>query len=80
MEAKVIENIYENGKRISTQRITYEKSDDLFTLANLHRQYESVCKRLSENSSTSDSTYLISEKERLEHEIEAQEAIVRLYE
>ena len=80
MKTEVMENTYKNGKRISMQKVTYDMSDDLFTLANLHRQYESVCKRLEENDGVSDSTYMLSEKERLEHEIEAQETIVYQYE
>ena len=79
MKTEVIENTYENGKRISMQKVTYEKSDDLFTLANLQRQFESICRKIEEENTT-DYTYLLAEKERLESEIQAQQAMIDQYE
>lgn len=79
MKTEVVENTYENGKRISMQKVTYDKSDDLFTLANLQRQYEGICRKIEEGSIT-DSAYLLAEKERLETEIQAQQAIIDQYE
>lgn len=80
MKTEVIENTYENGKRVSTQKVTYDKSDDLFTLANLQKQYESICRRIEESDGSTDTSYLQSEKARLEEEISAQQNIVDNYE
>ena len=45
MKVVVNSNRYESGKRVSEQTVTYDKSDDLYTLANLQRRYESVCEQ-----------------------------------
>lgn len=80
MKTEVIENTYENGRRVSTQKVTYDKSDDLFTLANLQKQYESICHRIEESDSSADTSYLQSEKTRLEEDIATQQKIVDNYE
>ena len=80
MKTEVIDSTYENGKRIVTQKVTYEKSDDLFVLANLQKQYENVCRRIEENSENSDISHWMSEKARLEDELSSQQEIIDNYE
>lgn len=80
MKTEVIGNIYEDGKRISTQKVIYDKSDDLYVLANLQKQYENICQRIEELEPGVDSTYLLSEKSRLEGAIAEQEEIINNYE
>lgn len=79
MTTEIISDSYENGKRISTQRVTYDKSDDLFALANYQRQYENVCTQLSAAPVGSDITFLQAEKTRLEGELVLQQAVVDGY-
>lgn len=79
MITEITSNIYENGKRISMQRVTYDKSDDLYALANYQRQYENICVQLAAAPDGGDTTFLQSEKIRLEHELAAQQTIVDGY-
>lgn len=77
MTTEITSTTYENGKRVETQRITYEKSDDLYSLANVQRRYENICKQIKENGETEN---LLAEKARVQAEVEAWEKIVAGYE
>ena len=79
MTTEVTSTTYTGGKRVTMQRVTYEKSDDLYALANTHRQHETICAQLAAAPAGSDTTYLQTEKIRLEGEITAQQAIVDGY-
>ena len=79
MRAEVTSNSYENGNRVEIQRVIYEKSDDLFTLANLQRRYERVCKRIEETTNETIIENLQAEKEKLAAEISAMESYVAGY-
>ena len=78
MVTEITSSTYEGGKRIEIQRVTYEKSDDLYALANAQRRYENLCTQLE----TAEGDYrerLQGEKERLEAEIAEKERIVAGY-
>ena len=80
MNTEIVGNTYENGKRVSMQKVTYDKSDDLFKLANLQRQYEVVCTRLENLEEGADASAVESEKVRLEANITEQTAYINGYE
>ena len=82
MITEVVSNSYADGKRISTQKVTYDKSDDLYTLANLQRRHEHTCELLANPPSgytEKNIEHLEAEKASLEAEIAAQEAIINGY-
>lgn len=79
MTTETTSSTYENGKRIEVQRVIYEKSDDLYALANLQRRYENVCKQIETAVEGDELESLNSEKARLAAEIEAKESIVAGY-
>lgn len=79
MTTETTSSTYENGKRIEVQRVIYEKSDDLYALANLQRRYENVCKQIETAVEGDDLESLNAEKARLAAEIEAKESIVAGY-
>jgi len=76
---EIVGNVYQNGKRIATQKVTYEKSDDFYALANLQRNYESVCEQIANAPADGNTSHLLAEKARLEGEISAQEQIISGY-
>ena len=69
MKTEVTSNTYENGQRVEIQRVIYDKSDDLFTLANFQRHYERVCKQIEESTNATVIAQLQGEKERLAADI-----------
>lgn len=80
MKTEITGNSYENGKRVEIQKVTYDKSDDLYTLANLQKQYENITQQIDSSSEQGKvSDYLIDEKEHLESEILRQQNIVNGY-
>lgn len=79
MKTEIVGNTYENGKRVSNQRVYYDKSDDLFTLANLQRNYENICTQLDDCQDSDRKERLAREKTRLESELEAQETLISGY-
>lgn len=79
MKTEIVGNTYENGKRVSSQRVYYDKSDDLFTLANLQRNYENICAQLDDCQDSDRRERLAREKTRLESELEAQETLISGY-
>lgn len=48
MKKETVKVSYIDGRRIAEERTTYEKSDDLFSLANLQRQYENILRMEAE--------------------------------
>lgn len=80
MKVEIIGNTYADGKRIATQKVTYDKSDDLFALANLQRQLENIETHIAEASTETDIEVLLSEKQRIATEVAAQAEIVNGYE
>ena len=79
MKTEVISNDYVDGKRVSTQKVTYNKSDDLYTLASLQRKYERICTQVAETTNEDELSLLNAEKASLEAELNAQEEIVNGY-
>lgn len=80
MTTEITSTKYENGKRVEVQRVTYEKSDDLYALASVQRRYENLCKQIDNAAEGSDLESLQAEKAKLEAELEAKENIVAGYE
>lgn len=79
MVTTVISNTYANGRRTATQEVTYTKSEDLFQLANLQRQYEEVQKNIAENTDEQRLERLLVERTRIETDRAAQQLIVDGY-
>lgn len=80
MTTEITSTKYENGKRVEVQRVTYEKSDDLYALASVQRRYENLCKQIDNVAEDTDLESLQAEKAKLEAEIEERENIVAGYE
>lgn len=80
MTTEITSTKYENGKRVEVQRVIYEKSDDLYALANAQRRYENLCKQIDNAAEGTDLESLQVEKAKLEAEIEERENIVAGYE
>lgn len=79
MTTKLINVRYEEGKRIATQEIVHNKSDDLYTLANLQRRYESLCAMIANPPEGYDTERLATDKAELEAEISLQEGYLAGY-
>lgn len=79
MKTEVVSNEFVDGKRVSTQKVTYNKSDDLFTLANLQKKYERLCTQIAESTDEENKVFLNSEKEEVEAQILAQEELIKGY-
>ena len=79
MTTEITSTKYENGKRVEVQRVIYEKSDDLYALANAQRRYENVCRQIETAAEGADLENLRAEKAKLEAEISAKETIVAGY-
>ena len=80
MTTETTSSTYENGKRVEVQRVTYEKSDDLYALASVQRRYENLCKQIDNAAEDTDLESLHAEKAKLGAEIEERENIVSGYE
>ena len=80
MTTEITRTKYENGKRVEVQRVTYEKSDDLYALASVQRRYENLCKQIDNAAEGTDLESLQAEKAKLEAELEEKENIVAGYE
>ncbi len=80
MTTEITSTKYENGKRVEVQRVTYEKSDDLYALASVQRRYENLCKQIDNATEGTDLESLQAEKVKLEAELEEKENIVAGYE
>lgn len=80
MTTEITSTKYENGKRVEVQRVIYEKSDDLYALANAQRRYENLCKQIDNAAEGTDLESLQAEKAKLEAELEEKENIVAGYE
>lgn len=80
MTTEITSTKYENGKRVEVQRVTYEKSDDLYALASVQRRYENLCRQIDNAAEGTDLESLQAEKAKLEAELEEKENIVAGYE
>lgn len=78
MQTEIISNVYDNGKRVSVQRVTYTKSEDYMKYGSLQQQYEKICSQLEAGTGSKD--FLTSEKERLDKLLVEQKAILDGYE
>jgi hypothetical protein len=79
LNIEIIGNQYVNGKRVSSQKVTYDKSDDLFTLANLNKQYESICEQIDNSAEGADISYMKRDRDAILAKIKEQQAIVDGY-
>ena len=79
MTTKLVNVRYENGQRIATQEVVHRKSDDLYTLANLQRRYESLCAMIANPPEGYDTERLATDKAELEAEILLQEGYLAGY-
>lgn len=76
----IISTNYKDGKRISNAMITVDKSDDLYTLASLQRQYENNIVAIADaKSKGADVANLEKEGQRLKDAIDEQQTIVDGY-
>lgn len=81
MKVIVNSNRYENGKRVSEQTVTYDKSDDLYTLANLQRRYEAVCEQAAIAAAENEEVpaHLVDSMASIKAELEEMQALVDGY-
>ena len=79
MTIETVSVAYQNGRRVAQQKVTFEKSDDLFALANLYRQHEIICTQIAAVPPGVDTSALNAEKTRLEGEIIIQQGYVDGY-
>ena len=79
MTTEITASEYANGQRISTQRVTYNRSDDLQMLTNLYRQYEGISYQIATAPAEADLSYITAELNRVAAEITAQKEIVAGY-
>ena len=81
MKVVVNSNRYESGKRVSEQTVTYDKSDDLYTLANLQRRYEAVCEQaaVAEAENGEVPAHLVDSMANIEAELKEMQALVDGY-
>lgn len=80
MTTKVIKSTYENGQRVVEQLVMYDKSDDLFTLANIQRRYERLVKSLETAIDEAEINSIKESMKLVEAEIAEQQAIIDGYE
>lgn len=80
MTTTVINSVYENGQRVVTQKVEYDKSDDLFTLANLQRRYERMCQDLEVATTETEIQRIQENIAEIQVQIEEQQKIVDGYE
>lgn len=79
MTTEIKSSTYQDGKRIEVQKVTYEKSDDLYALASVQRRYENLCRQIDNATEGTDLESLQAEKAKLEAEIEEKESVVAGY-
>ena len=71
---------YENGKRVAMQKVTYDKSDDLFTLADMQRQLEALIRQREANEANGKSSSRLQEEiDKLTSDIAFQQNIIDGY-
>lgn len=79
-KTKIISTKYDDGQRISEAVITVDRSDDLYTLAALQRQYESVRSAIAEaKAKGTDTTAMEKDLVRIKAQLDEQQAIVDGY-
>lgn len=77
---EIVSTTYKDGKRISNTIVTIDKSDDLFTLASLQRQYENnIVAQADAKSKGADISNLTKEGARIKASLDEQQAIVDGY-
>lgn len=79
MKTEITGSTYEDGKRVEIQRVIYEKSDDIYILANLTRRYERLCNQIEKAKDDTVLENLKAEKEKLTLEISEQESVIAGY-
>ncbi len=79
MTTKLVNVRYEDGKRIATQEVVHSKSDDLYSLANLQRRYESLCSLILNPPDGYEAARLEEEKAGLENEMSIYEGYIDGY-
>lgn len=80
MTIEVISNSYSGRNRVQNQNAIYEKSDDLYELANLQRRYENIIRQIEQAiEEGKDTERLLEEKVRIEDAMETQQGYVDGY-
>ena len=79
MESIIKSTEYVNGTRVTVQNVTYTKSEDVRTLANLYSQLSMVLSRIETSDDVNVLEALAKERKSVEAKIAEQEAIVAGY-
>lgn len=79
MITEIISNSFTADKRTSMQRVTFDKSDDLFMLASKQRRYEDIRATILNPPEGYDVTGLQAELEALKAEIAEYEGYIASY-
>lgn len=75
----IISTKYENGKRLSSQIVTYTKSEDVQALADILRQIENIENDIEREQDSASKIRLNTYKEELLEKLEVQQGYVDGY-
>lgn len=79
MTTEIISSSVKNGQRIVTQRVIYDKSDDLFALANYQRSCEQLTEKLVAAKTEDEKSAYQTSLNRARENLAAQQIIVDSY-
>ena len=77
MKTEIIDNIYVDGERVSTQKVTYEKKDDLRALGDLYHALANIESQMELEKG--DLSYLLAEKAKKMAEVETYKGYIEAY-
>lgn len=75
----IISNTIEDGHRVQTCKEVFDKSDDLFSLANITKQYENILVQIAAATDPTRIAALEADKERVETLIAQTQINVDMY-
>lgn len=76
----IVSTSYKDDRRISNAIITVDKSDDIYALASLQRQYENVLAAIDDaKAKKQDTTALEKDRDRIKISLDEQQNIVNGY-
>lgn len=79
MTTEILSNIYSSNQRICTQKITYNKYDDIHTLGQYYIKLAEVLYALDNPTAETNKAQLEADKAQLEQLIDAQRVLVDEY-